>query len=218
MRRRALIKATLAVMSERGFADTRITDIAERAGISPALVIYYFSTKDELLTEALRSAEDSWYEIGAARTATMDNAAARLEQIVALTCLPQPNEDLPDSWSLWLDLWTQSVRNPGIAAVRREFDQRWRQTIADIVLEGQTAGKFTPVDAMEFAITLSALLDGLDVQIALDDPVVTPDRAFEIAMRFASLSLGFTWEKGRAAPLPAESGDPIRQEPSKSSK
>ena len=120
MRRRELIKVTLAVMSERGFADTRITDVAERAGISPALVIYYFSTKDELLTEALRSAEDSWYEIGAARTATMDNAAARLEQIVALTCLPQPNEDLPESWSLWLDLWTQSVRNPGIAAVRRE--------------------------------------------------------------------------------------------------
>ncbi len=194
VRRRELIKITLAVMSERGFADTRITDIAERAGISPALVIYYFSTKDELLTEALRSAEDSWYEIGAARSATMDSAAARLEQIVALACLPQPNEDLPESWSLWLDLWTQSVRNPAIAAVRREFDQRWRLTIADIVLEGQTAGEFEAVDAMEFAITLTTLLDGLDVQIALDDPVVTPDRAFEIAMRFASLSLGFTWE------------------------
>ncbi|MEI7860380.1 MAG: TetR/AcrR family transcriptional regulator [Acidimicrobiales bacterium] len=194
VRRRELIKITLAVMSERGFADTRITDIAERAGISPALVIYYFSTKDELLTEALRSAEDSWYEIGAARSATMDSAAARLEQIVALSCLPQPNEDLPESWSPWLDLWTQSVRNPAIAAVRREFDQRWRLTIADIVLEGQTAGEFEAVDAMEFAITLTTLLDGLDVQIALDDPVVTPDRAFEIAMQFASLSLGFTWE------------------------
>ena len=39
VRRRELIKVTLAVMSERGFADTRITDVAERAGISPALVI-----------------------------------------------------------------------------------------------------------------------------------------------------------------------------------
>ena len=34
------------------------------------------------------------------------------------------------------------------------------------------------LDATEFAITLSALLDGFAIQIALDDPVVDPQRAF----------------------------------------
>ena len=43
---------------ERGYADTRIADVAEHAGTSPALVIYYFKTRDQLLTEALRYSED----------------------------------------------------------------------------------------------------------------------------------------------------------------
>ena len=51
---------------ERGYPDTRIADVAERAGTSPALVIYYFKTKDQLLTEAIRYAEDTWYEAGTA--------------------------------------------------------------------------------------------------------------------------------------------------------
>ena len=191
-RRRELVKATLEVMSERGFADTRITDVAERAGISPALVIYYFKTKDGLLTEALRSAEDSWYEAGASRSGSLESAVARLTEIVAMTCLHQQDEELPESWALWLDLWAQSVRNPDVAEVRREFDEHWRRTIADIVRMGQSTGEFAPIDADDFAITLSSLLDGVAIQIALDDPVVTPERAFEIAMNVAALSLGFT--------------------------
>ena len=58
--------------------------------------------------------------------------------------------------------------------MREEFDAHWRETIADIVRDGQDSGEFSEVDATEFAITLSALLDGLAMQIALEDPVVDP--------------------------------------------
>ena len=53
-RREQMLHAALEVISTRGYADTRIADVAERAGVSPALVIYYFKTKDHLLTEAIR--------------------------------------------------------------------------------------------------------------------------------------------------------------------
>jgi hypothetical protein len=39
-------------------------------------------------------------------------------------------------------------------------------------------------------VTWSVLLDGLSIQVALDDPVVTVDRAFDIAMTFAVRELG----------------------------
>jgi AcrR family transcriptional regulator len=41
-RRTQMLVAALDVIVERGFAETRISDVAERAGVSPALVIYYF--------------------------------------------------------------------------------------------------------------------------------------------------------------------------------
>src|SRR5215468_12181456 len=87
-RRGQMLHAALEVISERGFADTRIADIAERIGISPALVIYYFKTKDQLLTEAIRHYEDAWYAEGKHRMDALPTSAMRLEEFVAMNLLP----------------------------------------------------------------------------------------------------------------------------------
>jgi AcrR family transcriptional regulator len=197
-RREQMLQAALEVIVERGYPDTRITDVAERAGASPALVIYYFKTRDHLLTEALRYSEDAWYAAGTKRMAAIGTAAGRLEEVVAMTCLPEEDTQAKNSWLLWLDLWAQSARNPGVAAVRQKFDERWRDMIRTLVQAGQEAGEFTAVDPDEFAVTLSAMLDGFAVMIALDDPQVAPARAFELAMRFAAGRLGFGWN-GRSS-------------------
>jgi AcrR family transcriptional regulator len=192
-RREQMLRAALEVIEERGFPDTRIADVAARAGTSPALVIYYFKTKDQLLTEALRYAEDTWYEAGTRRMAAIPSAAGRLEELVAMNFLPEADTSPTTSWLLWLDLWAQSVRLPEVASVRQKFDERWRETIIAVVLAGQEAGEFGPVDADDFALALSALLDGLAIQVALQDPAVGPARAFDVGMRFAAGQLGFEW-------------------------
>jgi AcrR family transcriptional regulator len=192
-RREQMLRAALDVIEERGFPDTRIADVAARAGTSPALVIYYFKTKDQLLTEALRYAEDTWYEAGTRRMAAIPTAAGRLEELVAMNFLPEADIYPTTSWLLWLDLWAQSVRLPEVASVRQKFDERWREMIMALVLTGQEAGEFGPVDADDFALALSALLDGLAIQVALQDPSVGPARAFEVGMRYAAGQLGFEW-------------------------
>jgi AcrR family transcriptional regulator len=194
-RREQMLRAALEVIVEHGFPNTRISDVAERAGTSPALVIYYFKTKDQLLTEAIRFSEDSWYESGISRLAGIDTAEARLEELIAMCCLPEADDpDAPNSsWLLWLDLWAQAARHPEVAAVRQKFDERWRDTIASLVSEGQEAGEFGQVDPADFAVTMSALMDGFAIQIALEDPTVGAGRAFEVCMRFAASQLGFTW-------------------------
>ncbi|MBO0776955.1 MAG: TetR family transcriptional regulator C-terminal domain-containing protein [Actinobacteria bacterium] len=192
-RREQLLRAALAVVAERGYPETRIADVAERAGTSPALVIYYFKTRDQLLAEAIRYAEDDWYAESTRRMAAIPSAAGRLEELVAMTCLPAAGAGARSSWLLWLDLWAQSARQPAVAAIRQKFDERWRDTIRSLVLAGQEAGEFGAVDPADFAVLISALLDGLAVQVALGDAEVIPARAFELAMRFAAGELGFAW-------------------------
>ena len=192
-RREQMLRAALDVIVERGYAESRIADVAERAGTSPALVIYYFKTKDQLLTEAIRFSEDIWYEAGTRRMEQIPTAAGKLEEIVAMCCLPEADAEPATSWVLWLDLWSQAARNPEVASVRQKFDERWRGLIGSLVTEGQEAGEFGPVDAEDFAVLMSSLLDGLAVQIALADPSVDAAKAFELCMRFAAGQLGFTW-------------------------
>ncbi|MGO9163224.1 MAG: TetR/AcrR family transcriptional regulator [Streptosporangiaceae bacterium] len=199
-RREQMLRAALAVISERGYADTRIADVADRTGISPALVIYYFKTKDQLLTEAIRYYEDIWYAAGQRRMAALSSAADRLEEIVAMTCLPEDEPEPLGSWELWLDLWAQAARNSAVASVRQKSDERWRQIIISLVLAGQEAGEFRDLDAPSFATCLSALLDGLTIQIALNDPAVDSVAAFELSMQFIADQLGFAWTPGRGRP------------------
>ena len=115
-----------------------------------------------------------------------------------MICLPGTDPEPRSYWLLWLDLWALSPRSPGVAAVREKSDERWRESIRSIVLAGQEAGEFAPVDADDFTITLSALLDGLAVQIALEDPAVPPQRTYDLAMRFAAGQLGFDWQPAPA--------------------
>ena len=200
LRREQMLRAALEVICERGYPDTRIADVAERIGISPALVIYYFKTKEQLLTEAIRYSEDTWYEDGQRRLASLPTAAARVEELVAMSCLPEADPEPHSSWLLWLDFWAQAARNPEVASVRQKSDERWREMITSLVLTGQEAGEFAGVDAADFSVALSALLDGLAVQIALEDRVVDPVRAFELSMHFAANQLGFEWSPGRGRP------------------
>jgi AcrR family transcriptional regulator len=194
-RREQLLRSALEVIVARGYADTRVADVAEHAGTSPALVIYYFKTRDQLLTEALRYSEDAWYAAVTDRTASVATAVGRLTELVAMTCLPSADPAKRSECLLWLDVWALSPRNPGVAAVRRKWDERWREAFSTTVLSGQERGEFSAAaDAGEFAVTLSALLDGLTVQIALEDPDVPPARAYELAMRYAAGQLGFSWD------------------------
>ena len=59
VRRPAILKAAAEVIAERGVIGTRIADVAERAGTSAPGVLYWFASKDELLTEALQFSDEA---------------------------------------------------------------------------------------------------------------------------------------------------------------
>jgi AcrR family transcriptional regulator len=196
-RREQMLRAALEVIADRGYADTRIADVAERIGISPALVIYYFKTKDQLLTEAIRYLENIWFADGQRRMSALPTAVARIEEIVAMSCLPEADAEPHSSWTLWLDFWALAARNAEVAGLRQKDDERWRDLVGSLVRSGQEAGEFRAVDPDDFATLLCSLLDGLAIQIGLDDPVVGPERSFQLCMRFIADQLGFEWKGGQ---------------------
>jgi AcrR family transcriptional regulator len=197
-RREQMLRAAIEVIGERGFPDTRIADVGRRVGASSALVIYYFGTKDRLLTEALRYSEDMFYAEVAQRLSAIDGAKDKLEALVRLSCNNEPMGGLPGSWVLWLDLWAQAVRHPEVSRDREELDERWRGQIADIISAGQESGEFADVDAADFALLFSSLLDGLVVQVALGDRTVSQQVAIDICMGLCARELGFAWQPAKA--------------------
>jgi len=190
VRRDQMLVAAAHLIAERGFSDTRIADVAERVGASPALVIYYFGTKDSLLTEALRWSERSFYTAVDEMLQETPSLRARIENLVE-ACLPASN-DVPDDWGLWFDLWAQAFRHPEVNKDRTQLDEQWRSLIARVVQDGVAAREIKKLDVEAFAIMWSALLDGLVVQVALEDPVVDVATAKRIALGVAVKELGLS--------------------------
>jgi AcrR family transcriptional regulator len=194
-RRIEMLRAAAELICERGFGDTRIADVAKRAGVSSALVIYYFGTRDRLLVDALRYSEESGYEAMEQKLADISSLRERLSLLIKWTCVPEADDEIPGAWGLWFDLWAQAFRHDEVKAGRVELDARWRAMIADAV---KSANPDTDVDIRTFALEFSALLDGLSIQVALDDPEVDSTVAYDVAMRFAERELNLPAEKARS--------------------
>lgn len=188
VRREEMLAAAAQLIAERGFSDTRIADVATRIGSSPALVIYYFGTKDSLLTEALRWSERSFYAAVEAMLQETSSLEDRIRSLVAW-CLPAAH-DLTADWGLWFDLWVQAFRHPEVKKDRAALDQQWRDLVARVVRDGIASGEIGDVDVESFTVMWTALLDGLVVQVALEDPVVDAALAQRIALDVALRDLG----------------------------
>jgi len=182
VRRPAILGAAAEVISERGVQNTRISDVAERAGTSAPGVLYWFASKDELLAEALTFSDDRFYERLTDELAGFETATDRLTRLVELWPADGDGETV-----LWMELWVRSLRDPKLARTRERLDRRWRDALADVIREGQASGEFGGDDADDLALLLGALMDGYAIQLALGDPAVTTDlvrrHCLQLAMR-----------------------------------
>ena len=170
VRRPAILTAAAEVISERGVQNTRISDVAERAGTSAPGVLYWFPTKDELLAEALVFSDDRFYDSLTSELEGFGTATDRLSRLVELWPAEGDGETV-----LWMELWVRALRDPKLAATRERLDRRWRDAIADIVRDGQATGEFGGDDADDLALLLGAVMDGFAIQLALGDPAVTTE-------------------------------------------
>jgi AcrR family transcriptional regulator len=188
LRKPQIIAAAAELLYERGLFDTRIGDIAERAGTSSPTILYYFESKDRLLEEAVESADQAFYARLSDGQSQFDLAAEKLLHLIEETS--RGPGGLGD-YTLWMEIWVRARRDPSVRSAYFRLDRRQRRLIADIVREGQESGEFSgDADPDDFALALSGLLDGLGVQVTLGQPDVTSERMVDCCLAFAATQLG----------------------------
>ncbi len=198
IRRPQILAAAAEVIAERGVAATRIADVAERSGVSPPAVLYWFDSKEKLLAEALIADDDLFYEQLEERLAPATCARERLALLIEAVADDAPN------FALWMELWTLALRDEQLRAARERFDSRWRAEIEAIVRAGQEEGDFGDADPASAALAIAGLIDGLTVQVALGDPEVDRRRLRETVAvsseRLLETELDLDRVGGRASP------------------
>lgn len=192
-RRERVLDAALQVIAERGLAETRMSDISERAGMSAGHVLYYFRTKDLVLMEALRHVEERMHEEAGAELAAIEPTVERLRRLLELNV---PDGLADPGWTLWLEAWTLAPHDETIRTLIDELEARWMGLLADVVRSGLEAGAFACRDVDGAVRRLYAAINGVSVQVVTGSGGLDRAGALETLMALAASELGLV-EAGR---------------------
>lgn len=176
------------MLLERGAVGVRVKDVAERAGLSASLVLYYYPDLDDLLFDVAREAIDRYAERRAEAVRRLAEPAERLRLAIRLG-VPTGTED-EDSRILYeLDAFTGV--SPGFAALTVSFFDRQVALYESVLEAGAAAGSFQ-LDGPAIAIArgIVALEDGLGLQVVVGHAAVDRAEAEAILLRYASAATG----------------------------
>lgn len=141
-----LLEAALDLFVERGFAATRMDDVAQRAGVSKGTVYLYWPSKEDLLRAVIRRFLSGQLDAGeAALRAHTGSIPDLLRTTFAQWWIAVIDSPASGVFKLML----AEARNfPEIAAFyRQEVVERGQGLIREIVEQGIARGELRPVDA-----------------------------------------------------------------------
>ncbi|MFE2353352.1 TetR/AcrR family transcriptional regulator [Streptomyces parvulus] len=174
-RREEMLRAAVEQISARGVDALRIADVAAALGVSNALVLYHFTTKEKLVAAAFaRAAEDDLAHL----RRLLGRRAPALRRLRAAVRWYAPTGQAK-GWRLWIEGWAAALREPALRQVTAELDLRWKAAITEVIAEGVAAGEFPCPDPEAAALRLTAFLDGLAVQLTSYAGTVSRARARE---------------------------------------
>jgi TetR/AcrR family transcriptional regulator, transcriptional repressor of bet genes len=159
IRRRQLIDATIASIHEVGFADSSLSRISARAGVSTGIVHHYFLDKADLLEATLRQLGESLRQ---SVVRQLESARSPIERLLAvIDGNIGPDQFTPEGVSAWLAFWAQVPKNERLARVQHIIISRLHDNLVHALkLMGRR-------DAEDIASVTSALIDGLWLRAAL---------------------------------------------------
>ncbi|WP_432014150.1 TetR/AcrR family transcriptional regulator [Streptomyces sp. HD1123-B1] len=189
--RERILSAACEVIAEVGFEKIRMKMVAERAGVSTALLHYHFDTREKLFTEAMTHSFAST-ALGLDDDAATVPAAVVLARIVH-SLLPTDPE-LRQDWRLWQELWVRSLRDETTRLFAVDLYAQLHAWVGGAIEQGVASGEFRPADVHRLSTLVLALSDGYGIRLMLGDPTVTADDVLAAIWRPVAEELGLSPE------------------------
>ena len=160
-KRRLILDAAVRVFARQGFHSTRVSDIADEAGVAYGLVYHYFSSKDEVLNELFI---ERWSLLLAAIEEADRAGSGPREKLAAVAgfIFDSYRHD-PDLMKVIIVEVTRAANSFGqthLEEIRRAYEGI-AKIVADVQLSGALRGDVAPLFAsMSFYGAVEQLLSG----------------------------------------------------------
>jgi len=179
--RASILQTAAEVFAERGYAETTLSELIARSGLTKGAFYFHFTSKEQLALEVLEEKQRQWLEFVSQRALAKPVA---IDQLRALgPALIKLHREDPSAYSaprLARDL----ARMPELAGIVRAQMRGWIDLVASIISRAQQDGDLPPqLDATALATILVAATDGLKDLSGILDPPNRAKRGFEQRMQ-----------------------------------
>ncbi len=162
----SILEAACRVAVQEGAHGLRMASVAREAGVSKALVHYYFSTRQELLRSAFAWSDERWQAALAQEIALAATGAAQVERAVLASL--EPAKPFGDQRALWNEVWSSLRFDDELRPVVEASYRAWLERLTGLIERGRGDGSIpAATDATGAAWRLAAAADGLDSMLYL---------------------------------------------------
>jgi len=154
-----ILEAAIAVFAENGYFNSRVSDIADRAGVADGTIYLYFKNKEQILMAAIDFAFHSFMRIAQTELASISDPREKLRRLAFLHL-----DSLGRNRGLATVFQTELRQSAKFLA---EFSHRhlieYFDLVRAIVREGQAAGFFR--DSISDKIAANCFFGALDAMV-----------------------------------------------------
>ncbi len=183
-RKQQIREAATRCFVRRGYAATRLLDIAREAGLSKGGVYFHYRAKEQLFHDILenhaKALQDRWDFVPVA-----DQPADRTLGRLVIAQL-RTMQDEPDEVRLFNLLVTMAVQEPAFREKLDNLLRVMRGLYASVIERGIAEGVFIGGDPEGLAVSVLSYINGLGSFGAIDDDgalPVSPEHAAEQVLR-----------------------------------
>ncbi|MBN1351408.1 TetR family transcriptional regulator [candidate division KSB1 bacterium] len=164
--RKQLLEAALKVFSEKGYAITRLSDIAEAAGVTRGAIYWHFGNKKELLIELMKGQVDPFFEI-LSQVLNEDLSPLKKIEKTIRVLLEKFEKDKTFLANQHLNLIEVKIRReiPEVREYMRRRGENFSLLMQKLVEKGIAQGEIRKIDAKSVATTFATMIAGYSMLV-----------------------------------------------------
>jgi AcrR family transcriptional regulator len=170
-RKHLILDAACRAIARTGAAAVRVSDVAREAGVSTALVHYYFPSRADVILQAFGHADDLADAFAEEQMAKLPTGRERAERLILTWAGDDPA--IRTNWAVWNEMWQYAAHNEAARAMVADSHGRWIEQVAELIADGANDGSIRAgVDVDGAARRLATCVDdwGRETLIGMRTP------------------------------------------------
>ncbi len=167
-RRDQILKAAFTCFARNGFHETTMREICEEAELSPGAVYRYFESKQAII-QAIGQQGRGQRSRALDAAINMEDAPLALKALIERYFAMITDESAADAVRLDIDVWSEALRDAELRETVRVGHSEVLAQLTKLIEDGQERRQIAGGwDAYQASRMFTALLNGLELQVALD--------------------------------------------------